>query len=170
MVKLEDCTDNGVSPNGEAGVNSSIGASSSGSIPCSVPVVVKEESLPSSSTCHFKSYLVGMGFSSILVDKVIEENGEDDVNILLEALLAQSVHSKSSPASVSLSEYSCTNEDAESSPFEFISDDNQDKEDDDATSHVDMDKKSSLLMMDFTEEEIDLATTRLGMQHFLMLL
>ncbi|XP_020576949.1 probable inactive DNA (cytosine-5)-methyltransferase DRM3 [Phalaenopsis equestris] len=162
MVKLEDGTNSDGAPNGEAGVDSSIDAGSSGLIrPCSVPVVVKEESLPSSSCSHFKSYLVGMGFSSILVDKVIEENGEDDVNILLEALLAQSVHSKSSPASVSLSEYSRTIKEEESS-FEFLSDDYLDEKDDDSDSHIDMEKRSYLLMMDFTQKEIDLAITRLG--------
>ncbi|XXG53844.1 hypothetical protein AAC387_Pa03g1872 [Persea americana] len=44
----------------------------------------------SSSWSHLKSYFVGMGFSPTLVEKVIEEKGEDDSNLLLETLFTYS--------------------------------------------------------------------------------
>ncbi|KAK8970321.1 DNA (cytosine-5)-methyltransferase DRM1 [Platanthera guangdongensis] len=162
MVKAEDCTDSEGFHSAGTGVNSAIGVGSSSFIPCSAPFVVKEESFPSSSSSHFKSYLVGMGFSPILVDKVIEENGEDDVNVLLEALLAHSGQQKSCRASVTLSNYSSPKKEENQQHFEFTTDNKKDEKDVDAASLVDMEKKSYLLMMDFTEEEIELAVTRLG--------
>ncbi|XP_020273569.1 probable inactive DNA (cytosine-5)-methyltransferase DRM3 isoform X1 [Asparagus officinalis] len=98
-----------------------------------------------------------MGFSSVLVDKVIEENGPSDVNLLLEALINSS---KSSP------EESDSWEDFEKeevkSPAEFTSDCKQEIEDQSGPSSAELDKKSYLLMMDFSEEQIGLAISRLG--------
>lgn len=160
MVKLEDYTDSEGCSTVEAGVNSMIGSGSSDFKPHPVPFVVKEECFPSSSSSHIRSYLVGMGFSSILVDRVIEENGEDDVNVLLEALLTHSAHPMPCQASETLSDYSSPKKE-ESPPFEFSTDE-EDKKKEDTASHLDMEKKSYLLMMDFTEKEIELAITSLG--------
>ncbi|PKA54696.1 DNA (cytosine-5)-methyltransferase DRM1 [Apostasia shenzhenica] len=161
MVKVECLTDNEGSSIDDSDLNANPGVDSIDLKPCSVPIVVKEESVPSSSNNHLKLYLIGMGFSSILVDKVIEENGEADVNVLLEALLEYSAHQKSSPTLKFRSDYSSLNKE-DSLPSEFKSDDNQIKKERDEPSHVHMEKKTYLLMMEFMEEEIDLAISRLG--------
>ncbi|KAG1338840.1 DNA (Cytosine-5)-methyltransferase DRM2 [Cocos nucifera] len=161
MVKVE-CTDSGDSSDVEILGQTVPLVGSSGSKPCSGLKLVKEETLPSSSSGHLKSYFIGMGFSPTLVDKVIEENGEDHTDLLLEALLKHSALQKSSPdASNSLDEFSSFDGE-EGSPLEFTTDDSEENQELNVSSNVDLDKKSYLLTMDFSEEEVDLAISHLG--------
>ncbi|KAJ1704382.1 hypothetical protein LUZ63_004161 [Rhynchospora breviuscula] len=53
-------------------------------------IIPKEEGGPSSSCFNLRSQFIGMGFSSALVEKVLLENGQDDDNVILEALLKYS--------------------------------------------------------------------------------
>ncbi|GAB4825618.1 DNA (cytosine-5-)-methyltransferase [Ancistrocladus abbreviatus] len=57
------------------------------------------DNVASSSGTNLRSSLIGMGFSPFLVDKVIKEKGEDDVDLLLEALFAYSAPDKSNSES-----------------------------------------------------------------------
>ncbi|KAJ4809827.1 DNA (Cytosine-5)-methyltransferase DRM2 [Rhynchospora pubera] len=49
-------------------------------------LIPKEEGGPSSSCFNLRSQFIGMGFSSALVENVLLENGQDDDNVILEAL------------------------------------------------------------------------------------
>lgn len=127
------------------------------------PNVVKKE--VGSSSSMMKSNLVGMGFSPALVDKVIEENGEGDFNLLLDTLFTQSAIVNST------SEVLCHNngtvgacdisEDDSESCFDVSSFDSEEFEDN-TPNDVMSEKKSSLLKMNFSKEDIDLAISRLG--------
>ncbi|KAJ6795551.1 putative inactive DNA (cytosine-5)-methyltransferase DRM3 isoform X1 [Iris pallida] len=157
MVKVEDSWDSDGSSEYNL-VKGDVGPSSSKP---SAPILVKQESLPSSSSGHLRSYFLGMGFSSVLVDKVLEENGDADVNLLLEALFR---YSKSSPnASDSLDEFSVSDMGGDNSPIGFASDDvKQEIKEPNGNLNDDLDKRSHLAVMNFSEEEIGLAIDRLG--------
>ncbi|GMP57219.1 hypothetical protein CsSME_00021393 [Camellia sinensis var. sinensis] len=88
------------------------------------------DNVASSSSSNIRSSLIGMGFSPSLVDKVIEEKGEDNVDLLLETLFAYSV-----------SEYFC-----EPDVFDVDNDD----------------RRASLLMMNFSLDEVNFAMDKLG--------
>lgn len=159
MVKVE-CTDSGDSSDVE--ILDPSAPSSSGTKPCSELNLVKEESFPSSSSGHLKSYFIGMGFSPTLVDKVIEENGEDNTDLLLDALFKHSALQKSSPSVPnSLDGFSSFDEENDS-PLEFTTDDSEEDQELNMPSNVDLDKKSYLLTMNFSEKEVDSALSQLG--------
>nr|XP_048321765.1 probable inactive DNA (cytosine-5)-methyltransferase DRM3 [Ziziphus jujuba var. spinosa] len=58
-----------------------------------------EDNGASSSGSNLRSSFIGMGFRPSLVDKVIEEKGEDDVDLILETLFAYSAPQKSNSES-----------------------------------------------------------------------
>ncbi|GMP76175.1 hypothetical protein CsSME_00032962 [Camellia sinensis var. sinensis] len=80
------------------------------------------DNVASSSGTNLRSSFIGMGFSQSLVDKVIEEKGEDDVDLLLETLFAYSALQKpQSESSDSLDGLFCDKKDeiaADSHPKE----------------------------------------------------
>ncbi|XP_042516035.1 probable inactive DNA (cytosine-5)-methyltransferase DRM3 isoform X2 [Macadamia integrifolia] len=115
----------------------------------------------SSSGSNLKSYFIGMGFSPTLVDKVIEENGDENMDLLLETLFAKSALKKSSSeSSDSLDALfsSCSN--GVSSP-ECATDDN-DMEELNVSAEFNEDKRASLLMMNFSMDDVESAIHRLG--------
>ncbi|WCJ23229.1 DNA (cytosine-5)-methyltransferase DRM2 [Euphorbia peplus] len=118
------------------------------------------DNVASSSRSNVRVFLTGMGFSPSLVDKVIEENGEDNVDLLLEILMECSDNQKS-------------NSESRDSMDELFGDK-------DARNHVDRsifvvpkeepdmfdvydEKRESLLKMNFCIEEVDFAMEKLGM-------
>ncbi|XP_039128410.1 LOW QUALITY PROTEIN: probable inactive DNA (cytosine-5)-methyltransferase DRM3, partial [Dioscorea cayenensis subsp. rotundata] len=128
------------------------------------PALETERIHSSSSSGHLKSYFVGMGFSPSLVDKVIKEHGEGDANLLLETLFTYSALEKSSSPKASDSKDGLSGSDKEGgdSPLNFTSDD-EEMEGHTEPVNVDLDdKRSYLLMMDFSEEEVAMAINNLG--------
>ncbi|OVA16701.1 C-5 cytosine methyltransferase [Macleaya cordata] len=115
----------------------------------------------SSSESHLKSYFVGMGFASILVDKVLKENGDDNVDLLLETLFAHSATQKSSPESSDCMDGIFSHCQDGGSSAEFASDDLK-IEEVDIPSAVNEDRRASLLMMNFSVEEVEFAINRIG--------
>ncbi|KAL7210690.1 hypothetical protein ACSBR1_032115 [Camellia fascicularis] len=151
------------------------------------------DNVASSSGTNLRSSFIGMGFSQSLVDKVIEEKGEDDVDLLLEKLFAYSALQKpQSESSDSLDGLFCNKKDeiaADSHPKEVLhkhnsksSDsleslfgDDKDtscspniagamctKEETDIHNAVNDDRRASLLMMNFSLDEINFAMDKLG--------
>ncbi|PWA84093.1 S-adenosyl-L-methionine-dependent methyltransferases superfamily protein [Artemisia annua] len=146
----------------------------------------------SSSGTNVRSTLLGMGFTPDLVDKAIRRNGEDNMDLLLESLFAYSTLETSKKRSMPPAngykdeELSQSNgkrkavliSNSESSDsLECLFGDEKDvssrstavpttnplKEDpDDECCDVTDDKKASLLMMNFTMEEVDFAINKLG--------
>ncbi|XP_024022909.1 probable inactive DNA (cytosine-5)-methyltransferase DRM3 [Morus notabilis] len=118
------------------------------------------ENFASSSGSNLRSSLIGMGFLPALVDKVIEEKGVDDVDLLVDALVAYSAPQRSnSESSDSLD--SLFDDKDESSPPEiptFI----ELKEEPDILDDVDDGKRASLQMMNFSLDEINFAIDKLG--------
>ncbi|XP_057993235.1 probable inactive DNA (cytosine-5)-methyltransferase DRM3 isoform X1 [Hevea brasiliensis] len=112
------------------------------------------DTVASSSGSNLRSFFTGMGFSPSLVGKVIEENGEDNVDLLLKILMECSSRSQPSDSPGSLFD----DKDA-SSPkyFTFV----QPKEEPDVFG-VDDDKRASLLRMNFSVEEVDFAMEKLN--------
>ncbi|WOL06699.1 DNA (cytosine-5)-methyltransferase DRM2 [Canna indica] len=160
MVKVEDCTDSGSSSEVEILDQKTLLDASSDLKPSFVPDVANETSCPSSSSGHLKSYFIGMGFSPTLVDKVFEENGEGDTEFLLEALIKLSSSGHEAPNS--LDDFSRTVKEEADSPLDFELDDGIHNQYPNEPSMQDGDKRSYLLMMKFTEEEVDLAINQLG--------
>uniref|UniRef100_A0A1D1YRD2 DNA (cytosine-5-)-methyltransferase n=1 Tax=Anthurium amnicola TaxID=1678845 RepID=A0A1D1YRD2_9ARAE len=135
---------------------SQVGASTS-ALPSSVAVCKTEGNLPSSSSCHLKSYFIGMGFSPALVEKVIMEHGEEDADSLLETLLAHSALEKNSSTNSLCNLLNPDVEGDDSSSELFTSDEELDE-----PLNLDADKKSSLVAMNFSLEEIEVAIKYLG--------
>ncbi|OMO53419.1 DNA (cytosine-5)-methyltransferase DRM2-like protein [Corchorus capsularis] len=114
----------------------------------------------SSSGSNVRSFFIGMGFLPSLVDKVIEEKGEDDTDLLLETLInysdVQKANTQSSEYRDSLLDY----KDGGSCPGipSYI----QPKEEPDAFEEFYIDKRASLLMMNFSVNEVDFALDKLG--------
>ncbi|KDP27982.1 hypothetical protein JCGZ_19062 [Jatropha curcas] len=100
-----------------------------------------------------------MGFSPSLVDKVIEENGEDNVDLLLEILTECSGLQKSNSQSSDSLDSLFDDKDASNPPeySTFV----EPKEEPDLSGIYD-DKRSSLLKMNFSVEEVDFAMEKLG--------
>ncbi|XP_010270895.1 PREDICTED: DNA (cytosine-5)-methyltransferase DRM2 isoform X2 [Nelumbo nucifera] len=120
-----------------------------------------QEGQPSSSGSNLRAYFIGMGFSPTLIDNVIEEHGQGDVDLLLETLLANTTHKKSSSASSDSLDAMlnhCTDE--VNSPG--ITSESCEIEELDVTTEVSEDKKASLLMMNFSVDEVQFAIDRLG--------
>ncbi|PSR97859.1 Inactive DNA (cytosine-5)-methyltransferase DRM3 [Actinidia chinensis var. chinensis] len=147
----------------------------------------------SSSGSNLRSSFIGMGFSQSLVDKVIEEKGEDDVDLLLDTLFAYSAHQKpQSESSDSLDGLFSDVKDeiaVDSHPQQVLhkphselsdslnsvfGDDRETgcspsivghiclKEEPDVLNEVSDERRASLLMMNFSVNEINLAMDKLG--------
>lgn len=119
------------------------------------------EGSPSSSSCsRLKSYFVGMGFSPTLVEQVIEDKGEEDMDLLLETLFTYSDLRKSNSVSSGI-EY--PRKDVDSSPAVFTTHAGQEIEViSNETSFQSKDKRLPLLEMGFSEDEISSAIARSG--------
>ncbi|XP_031256341.1 probable inactive DNA (cytosine-5)-methyltransferase DRM3 [Pistacia vera] len=116
----------------------------------------------SSSGSNVRSSLIGMGFSPSHVNKVIEEKGEDDLDLLLEMLLGYSEHQKSNSQSSDSLDSLFGDKDSVSQPE--ISPVFQPKEEPDVPD-IDEDndeKRASLLKMDFPLNLVDFALDKLG--------
>lgn len=116
-----------------------------------------EENVASSSSSNLRSSFIGMGFSPSLVDKAIKDNGEDNADLLLEALFAYAApqESKSNDSLDSLLgsvDGSYSHPKHVSLPL---------KEEPDAYDAVN-DKKASLLRMSFSVDEVEFAFDKLG--------
>lgn len=111
----------------------------------------------SSSGSNMRANMIGMGFSPSLVDKVIEEKGEEDAELLLETLLS---YKKSDSGSSDSLDSLFDDKDASSTPeiSSFI----QPKEEPDLPAGLDDGKKATLLMMKFSTDEVEFAIDRLG--------
>nr|XP_048322210.1 probable inactive DNA (cytosine-5)-methyltransferase DRM3 isoform X2 [Ziziphus jujuba var. spinosa] len=119
-----------------------------------------EDNRASSSGSNLRSSFIGMGFRPSLVDKVIEEKGEDDVDLILETLFAYSAPQKSnSESSDSLD--SLFDDNGVSSPLE-IATLIQPKEEPEIASEINDGKRASLLMMNFSVNEVEFAIDKLG--------
>ncbi|XP_043708704.1 probable inactive DNA (cytosine-5)-methyltransferase DRM3 isoform X1 [Telopea speciosissima] len=115
----------------------------------------------SSSGGNLKSYFIGMGFSPTLIDKVIEENGDDNMDLLLETLFAKSALKKSSSeSSDSLDALFSSCSDGVSSPE--CATNNNDIEELNVSAEFNEAKRASLLMMNFSVDEVEFAIHRLG--------
>ncbi|XP_065863897.1 probable inactive DNA (cytosine-5)-methyltransferase DRM3 isoform X2 [Euphorbia lathyris] len=118
------------------------------------------DNVASSSRSNVKVFLTGMGFSPSLVDKVIEENGEDNVDLLLEILMECSDDQKSNSETPDSVDNLFDEKDARNHVDQsiFI----VPKEEPDMFDAYD-EKRESLLKMNFTVEEVDFAMEKLGM-------
>ncbi|KAG0516796.1 hypothetical protein BDA96_09G034200 [Sorghum bicolor] len=158
MVKIEDHAEDGgidadVRGLGEAAVDP---------LPGSVHATFKEEEgEPSSSSGKLRSEFIGMGFSSKLVDKVLQRHGDDDSNTILESLLSYSdLKQSGSESSGSLGSLFDSDNEENNSSLESRKVINQDiKPELDSFSE----KWSFLLRtMNFSQQEVDLAFKQLG--------
>ncbi|KAM5577768.1 putative inactive DNA (cytosine-5)-methyltransferase DRM3 [Rosa sericea] len=114
----------------------------------------------SSSGSNMRANMIGMGFSPSRVDKVIEEKGEEDAELLLETLLSYQDTQKSDSGSSDSLDSLFGDKDA-SSALE-VSSMIQPKEEPDLSDGLDDGKKASLLMMNFSRDEVEFAMNRLG--------
>ncbi|KAF8401257.1 hypothetical protein HHK36_012189 [Tetracentron sinense] len=163
-------------------------------------------SVASSSEGNVKPYLIGMGFPPPLVDKVIRENGEDNIDLLLETLFSYSAPQKSNSESSDSLDGLFSDSKDENSALEFAADSqaievtclclacdiqksNSESSDSldglfsdskDASNPPDFsadsraieelgvptvfneDKRASLLMMNFSVDEVEFAIDKLG--------
>ncbi|XP_004289422.1 PREDICTED: DNA (cytosine-5)-methyltransferase DRM2-like [Fragaria vesca subsp. vesca] len=114
----------------------------------------------SSSGSNMRANMIGMGFSPSLVDKVIGEKGEEDAELLLETLLSyQDAQKSDSGLSDSLDSLFG---DKDSSSVPEVSSIIQPKEEPDLPDGLEDEKKASLLMMNFSRDEVEFALNRLG--------
>ncbi|KAM1066254.1 hypothetical protein ACFX1X_021959 [Malus domestica] len=114
----------------------------------------------SSSGSNLRSDLIGMGFSPSLVDKVIEEKGEGDTEVLLETLLSYPDSRKSDSGSSDSLDSLFDDKDASSAPE--IPNIAEPKEEPDLPDGLNEEKRASLLMMNFSLDEIEFAIDKLG--------
>ncbi|XP_050216140.1 probable inactive DNA (cytosine-5)-methyltransferase DRM3 [Mercurialis annua] len=121
------------------------------------PTQLRENAAASSSAINVRSYLTEMGFLPSLVDKVIEENGDENVDLLLEVLIECSArqNSRSSDSLDTLFNNKDSSKPPEYSTFV------QTKEEPDVF-EFDDGKRVSLLQMNFSAEEVDFALATLG--------
>lgn len=111
------------------------------------------DNVASSSGSNLRSNFIGMGFSPSLVDKVIAKNGADSADLLLEALLEHSDLQKAGSESSDSLESLFNDDDGASRSL---------KEEPDAHNEVYDDKRASLLMMNFTVDDVAFAIDKLG--------
>ncbi|KAK9066127.1 hypothetical protein SSX86_015529 [Deinandra increscens subsp. villosa] len=147
----------------------------------------------SSSGSNIRSSLLGMGFMPDLVDKAIRQNGEDNLDLLLETLFAYSTLQTSKNRSMQSANGSFLDKNKDtaqgsgkrkallishsesSDSLDDLFEDEKDissrstdpttiplEEDPDECCDVTDDKKASLLMMNFTMEEVEFAINKLG--------
>ncbi|KAK7388054.1 hypothetical protein VNO78_22857 [Psophocarpus tetragonolobus] len=152
------------------------------------------DNVASSSGGKLRGFFIGMGFLPSLVDKVIQENGQENSEILLEALLRYSAPKSNCDSSDSLGGSHNTRKDRNAPKFypgghskeaiqisnsqssdslDSLFDDkdapevsnvNQVKVEPDELNGVIDDKRGSLLMMNFSVEEVEFAIHKLGDQ------
>uniref|UniRef100_A0A0D3G2X2 SAM-dependent MTase DRM-type domain-containing protein n=1 Tax=Oryza barthii TaxID=65489 RepID=A0A0D3G2X2_9ORYZ len=158
QVKVEDDVEG-------SGINASVGDLGDAAVnpqPALLRATVKEEveGQPSSSSSHVRSQFIGMGFSPMLVDRVLQKHGDRDSDTILEALLSQSALQKSGSESGSLGDLFDSDNEENSSHFAPRKEVIQDiKVEADSSSE----KRSYLLStMNFSQREVDLALNQLG--------
>ncbi|OIT02947.1 PREDICTED: probable inactive DNA (cytosine-5)-methyltransferase DRM3 [Nicotiana attenuata] len=117
------------------------------------------DNIASSSGSSVRSSLLAMGFNASLVDKAIEENGEDNIDLLLETLVANSDPPRAE-SSDSLDSLFGDDEDTNSSAK--YDGDVHIKEEPDPCGGVHDDKRASLLAMSFSLDEVEFAIGKLG--------
>ncbi|KAL5541453.1 hypothetical protein UlMin_009163 [Ulmus minor] len=114
----------------------------------------------SSSGSKLRASLIAMGFLPALVDLAIEEKGEEDVDLLMETILAYTASEKSNSESSDslddLFDYEAVKSHPEVSPLL------QPKEEPDLPDRANEEKRASLLMMNFRVNEVDFAIDKLG--------
>ncbi|KAL3617157.1 DNA (cytosine-5-)-methyltransferase [Castilleja foliolosa] len=120
-------------------------------ITCSRPAV----DVASSSGSKLRSSFIGMGFAPSIVDKAIEENGEENAELLLEALFVHSGHQR-------LKTEESFDDGLSGKSSNDLTANHNVKEEPDAGSSVNDEKKASLLKMNFSLDEVDFAMDRLG--------
>ncbi|KAK9182115.1 hypothetical protein WN944_025257 [Citrus x changshan-huyou] len=119
------------------------------------------ENIASSSGSNLRSSFIGMGFSPSLVDKVIEEKGQDNVDMLLETLIEYNALQESNSQSSDSLDTLFGDKDANSPPE--ISTMVQPKEEPNVMDEgLHIEKRASLLMMNFSVNEVDFALDKLG--------
>ncbi|XVE65470.1 hypothetical protein DITRI_Ditri08aG0002400 [Diplodiscus trichospermus] len=120
------------------------------------------ENVASSSGSNVRSFFIGMGFSPSLVEKVIQEKGEDNADLLLESLIEYSDVQKEKSQSSDYPGSLFVGKGVGSCPeiSTFI----QPKEEPDVNVFEEdlVDKRASLLMMHFSVNEVDFALDKLG--------
>ncbi|GFP83101.1 DNA (cytosine-5)-methyltransferase drm2 [Phtheirospermum japonicum] len=121
-------------------------------ITCPRPAV---EDVASSSGINLRASFIGMGFAPSLVDKAMEENGEENAESLLETLFAYSDHQQ-------LKTEESFDDGLSSRSSNDLTVNHNVKEEPDAGSSVNDGKKASLLKMNFSLAEVDFAMDRLG--------
>lgn len=142
MVKIEDCDGDGAADPPQP-------------VPAPAPAAVKAEEAiddgqPSSSSSYLRSHFIGMGFSPILVDKMLQKHGDHDSNTLLESLLSH--HNSGSESSSSLGSF-----------FDSDNEENSSKQDIKPEPDSFSERRSYLLhTMNFSQTEVDLAFDQLG--------
>ncbi|AQK95270.1 putative inactive DNA (cytosine-5)-methyltransferase DRM3 [Zea mays] len=158
MVKVEDQAEDGGADADARGLRES----ALDPLPVSVHASLKEEEgQPSSSSGKLRSQFIGMGFSSKLVDKVLQRHGDDDSNTILESLLSYSdLQQSGSESSDSFGSFFDNDNEENNSPSESRKGIYQDiKPELDSFSE----KWSFLLRtMNFSQQEVDLAFKQLG--------
>lgn len=118
------------------------------------------DNVASSSRSYLRSFFTEMGYSPSLVNRVIEENGEDNVDLLLEILMECSGLQK--PNSQSSDSLDCLFDDrGESSPPKYSTVTGV-KEEPDVFDEVYDNKRVSLLKMNFPAKEVEFAMDKLG--------
>ncbi|KAM0902888.1 hypothetical protein ACQ4PT_019016 [Festuca glaucescens] len=158
MVKIEDFDEDGA-VSARAGVLRNAGVDPQ---PDPTHASVKlEEGQPSSSSNNLRSQFIGMGFSPMMVDKMIQKHGDHDSNTILESLLSHSASQNSgSESSSSLGSLFASDNEETVSPLVSRREANQDiKPEPDSFS-----ERSSYLLstMNFSQEEVDMAFNQLG--------
>ncbi|KAG5237157.1 DNA (cytosine-5)-methyltransferase DRM [Salix suchowensis] len=119
-----------------------------------------EDNVASSSRSYLRSFFTEMGYSPSLVDRVIEENGEDNVDLLLEILMECSGFQK--PKSQPPDSLDCLFDDRGSSnPLKYSAVTGV-KEEPDVFDEVYDDKRVSLLKMKFPVKDVEYAMDKLG--------
>ncbi|KAF6994814.1 hypothetical protein CFC21_011417 [Triticum aestivum] len=142
MVKIEDCDGDGAADPPQPN-------------PAPAPAAVKAEEAiddgqPGSSSSYLRSHFIGMGFSPILVDKMLQKHGDHDSNTILESLLSH--HNSGSESSSSLG-----------SLFDSDNEENSSKQDIKPEPDSFSERRSYLLRtMNFSQTEVDLAFNQLG--------
>lgn len=142
MVKIEDCDGDGAADPPQPN-------------PAPAPTAVKAEEAiddgqPGSSSSYLRSHFIGMGFSPILVDKMLQKHGDHDSNTVLESLLSH--HNSGSESSSSLG-----------SLFDSDNEENSSKQDIKPEPDSFSERRSYLLRtMNFSQTEVDLAFDQLG--------
>uniref|UniRef100_A0ACD5ZLW0 Uncharacterized protein n=1 Tax=Avena sativa TaxID=4498 RepID=A0ACD5ZLW0_AVESA len=157
MVKIEDCDEDGAISAGARVLRNGVVDPH----PDPVHANVKEEEDQPSSSSSLRSQFIGMGFSPILVDKMLRKHGDQDSNTILESLLSHPAPQNSGPeSSSSLGSLFDSDDEETGSPLVSRIEANQDmKPEPDSF----LERRSYLLgTMNFSHEEVDLAFSQLG--------